>query len=166
MYDGKQRTLKPMRDDQIKSDVVLVVRKEKLHKSKPKSGLAKLQQEEHGARSVDAKTDSAVHVDDKPVVLVGDKPVEDKPLFDERKDIAACVPVSVDRGVQTDDDCADRGSVRVVPRVDGRSYVSTHVKRFVGAAVWKHKGRDGHVRQLCGPSFTSLQGRTAKAHVQ
>ena len=40
-----------MRDDQIKYDVVLVVRKEKLRKAKPKSGLAKLQHEEHDARS-------------------------------------------------------------------------------------------------------------------
>jgi hypothetical protein len=38
MHDGKQRTLKPMRDDQIKSDVVLVVCKEKLHKAKPQPG--------------------------------------------------------------------------------------------------------------------------------
>jgi hypothetical protein len=38
--DGKQRTLKPMHDDQIKSDVELVVHKEKLRKAKPKSGLA------------------------------------------------------------------------------------------------------------------------------
>jgi hypothetical protein len=42
VYDGNQRTLKPMRDDQIKSDVVLVVRKEKLHKAKPQPGLAKV----------------------------------------------------------------------------------------------------------------------------
>jgi hypothetical protein len=40
VHDGKQRTLKPMRDDQIKSDVVLVVRKEKLHTAKPQPGLA------------------------------------------------------------------------------------------------------------------------------
>jgi hypothetical protein len=43
VHDGKQRTLKPMRDDQIKSDVVLVVRKEKLHKAKPQPRLVKLQ---------------------------------------------------------------------------------------------------------------------------
>jgi hypothetical protein len=42
MHDGKQRTLKPMSDDQIKSDVVLVVHKEKLHKAKPQPGLAKV----------------------------------------------------------------------------------------------------------------------------
>jgi hypothetical protein len=42
MHDGKQQTLKPMHDDQIKSDVVLVVRKEKLHKAKPQLGLAKV----------------------------------------------------------------------------------------------------------------------------
>jgi hypothetical protein len=52
MHDGKQRTLKPMRDEQIKSDVMLVVRKEKLHKAKPQPGLAKVQHEEHDAKSV------------------------------------------------------------------------------------------------------------------
>jgi hypothetical protein len=52
MHDGKQRTLKPMRDDLIKSDVVLVVRKEKLHKAKPQPGLAKVQHEAHDAKSV------------------------------------------------------------------------------------------------------------------
>jgi hypothetical protein len=52
VHDGKQRTLKPMRDDQIKSNVVLVVRKEKLHKAKPQPGLAKVQLEEHDAKSV------------------------------------------------------------------------------------------------------------------
>jgi hypothetical protein len=50
MHDGKQRTLKPMRDDQIKSDVVLVVHKEKLHKAKPQPGLAKVQHEEHDVK--------------------------------------------------------------------------------------------------------------------
>jgi hypothetical protein len=35
LHDGKQHILKPMKDDQIKSDVVLVVHKEKLHKAKP-----------------------------------------------------------------------------------------------------------------------------------
>jgi hypothetical protein len=43
VHDGKQRTLKPMRDDQIKSDIVLVVRKEKLHKAKSQPRLAKVQ---------------------------------------------------------------------------------------------------------------------------
>jgi hypothetical protein len=52
VYDSKQRTLKPMRDDQIKSDVMLVVRKEKLHKANPQPGLAKVQLEEHDAKSV------------------------------------------------------------------------------------------------------------------
>jgi hypothetical protein len=42
VHDGKQRTLKPMRDDQIKSDVMLVVCKEKLHKAKPQPGLDKV----------------------------------------------------------------------------------------------------------------------------
>jgi hypothetical protein len=105
-------------------------------------------------------------VDDKPVVLVSDKPVEVKPLIDEGKDIAACVklPVCVDKGVQTEDSFADRVSVHAVPRVDDRSYVSTHVRRFVGAAVRMHKGKDGRVRQLCGPGI--LQGCTKKVHVQ
>jgi hypothetical protein len=35
---------------------------------------------------------------DKPVVLVSDKPVEIKPLVDEKKDIAACPIVCVDIG--------------------------------------------------------------------
>jgi hypothetical protein len=104
MHDGKQRTLKPMRDDQIKSDIVLVVRKEKLHKAKPKPGLAKVQPEEHDAKSVVRDIVSAKPVDDKPVVLVSDKPVEVKPLIDEGKDMLACVPcvplpVHVDMGV-------------------------------------------------------------------
>jgi hypothetical protein len=85
MHDGKQWTLKPMRDDQIKSDVMLVVRKEKLHKAKPQPGLAKVQDEEHDAKSVSGDIISATPVDDKPVVLVSDKPVEVKPLIDERE---------------------------------------------------------------------------------
>jgi hypothetical protein len=40
VHDGKQQTLKPMQDDQIKSNIELVVHKEKLRKAKPKSGLA------------------------------------------------------------------------------------------------------------------------------
>jgi hypothetical protein len=39
-------------------------------------------------------------VDDKSIVLVIDKPVEVKPLIDERKNIAACSIVCVDKGVQ------------------------------------------------------------------
>jgi hypothetical protein len=104
VHDGKQRTLKPMRDDQIKSDVVLVVRKENLHKAKPQPGLAKVQLEEHDAKSIGADIVSAKPVDDKPVVLVGDKPVEVKPHIDEGKDMLACIPcvplpVLVDMGV-------------------------------------------------------------------
>jgi hypothetical protein len=48
VHDSKQRTLKPMHDDQIKSDVELVVHKEKLRKTKPKSGLD-TQPKEHDA---------------------------------------------------------------------------------------------------------------------
>jgi hypothetical protein len=49
VHDGKQRTLKPMQDDQIKPDFELLVHKEKLHKAKPKSGLATPQPKEHDA---------------------------------------------------------------------------------------------------------------------
>jgi hypothetical protein len=113
MHDGKQQTLKPMRDDQIKCDVVLVVRKEKLHKAKPQPGLAKVQHEEHDAKSVGADIVSTKPIDDKPVVLVSDKPVKVKPHIDEGKDMSACVPcvsfpVRVDMGVQTDESGADR----------------------------------------------------------
>ena len=161
VHDGKQRTLRPMSDDQIKSDVVLVIQKERLRKAKPPR-LAKLQHEEHATQSVTLDITSAMHVDDKPDVLVSDKPVEVQPLADERKDVAACVtkPVCVDTGVQTDDICADHVPVHVVPRGDKRSFVSTPVRRVVGAAVRMHKGKDGHVRQLCGPGITHLlQGR-------
>jgi hypothetical protein len=51
VHDGKQRTLKPMQDDQIKFDVELVVHKLKLRKAKPKSRLATPQPEEHFAWS-------------------------------------------------------------------------------------------------------------------
>ena len=48
VHDGKHQTLQPMKDDQIKSNVELVVYKERFHKAKPPS-LAKLQHEEHDA---------------------------------------------------------------------------------------------------------------------
>jgi hypothetical protein len=85
-------------------------------------------------------------VDDKPIVLVSDKPVEVTPLLDERKTIAACSIVCVDKGVQTDAPCADRVLVQMPQRVEDRSFVRTPVRRFVGAAVSMHKGKDGHVR--------------------
>jgi hypothetical protein len=88
-----------MQDDQIKSDVDLVVHKEKLHKANPKSRLATPQPKEHDAWSFSIEIVSAMPVDDKPVVLVGDKPVEVKRLLDERKNIAACSIVCVDKGV-------------------------------------------------------------------
>jgi hypothetical protein len=171
MHDGKQRTLKPMRDDQIKSDVVLVVRKEKLHKAKPQPGLAMVQHEEHDANSVSGDIVSAKPVDDKPVVLVSDKPVEVQPHIDKGKDMSPCIPcvplpVRVDMGVQTDDGGADRVSVHTVPRVVSHSFVRTPQRRFVGAAVRVHTGKDGRVRQLCGPGITILQGHAKKVHVQ
>jgi hypothetical protein len=170
MHDGKQRTLKPLRDDQIKSDVVLVVRKEKSDKAKPQPGLAKVQHEEHDAKSVVSDIVSAKPVDDKLVVLVSDKPVEVKPHIDEGKDMLACVPcvpllVCVDMGVQTDDGGADCVPVHMVPPVVSHSFASTPQKCFVGAAVHVHEGKDGRVCQLCGPSITTLQGRAKQVHV-
>jgi hypothetical protein len=162
VHDGKQRALKPMTDNHIKSDVVLVVRKEKLHKAKPQPRLAKVQHEEHDVKSVSGAIVSAKPVYDKPVVLVSDKLVEVKPLFDEVKDMSACVPlpICVDMGVQTNDGGVDHVPVHMVPRVVSHSFVRTPRKRFVGAAVRVQKGKDGRVHQLCGPSSTTLQGRT------
>jgi hypothetical protein len=83
MHGGKQRTLKPMGDDHIKSDVELVVRKEKLHKPK-------VQLEVHDVPSIDVGDVSAKPVDDKPV-LVGDKPDEATLVVDV--DVTACATV-------------------------------------------------------------------------
>jgi hypothetical protein len=116
---------------------------------------------------VSIKIVSAMPIDDKPVVLVGDKPVEVKPLLDGRKNIASCSIVCVDKGVQTDAPCADRVLVQMPQRVEDRSFVRTPVRRFVGAAVHMYKGKDGHVRQLCGPGITHLlSGRAKQVHVQ
>jgi hypothetical protein len=99
---------------------------------------------------------SVVLVGDKPVVLVGDKPVEIKPLLDERNNIAACFVVCIDKGVQTDPPYADRVLVQMPKRVEDCSFVRTHVRCFVGAAVRMHKDKDGYVRQLCGSGITPL----------
>jgi hypothetical protein len=130
-----------------------------------------VQHEEHDAKSVGGDIVSAKPIDDKPVVLVSDKPVEVKPLIDEGKDMSACVPcvplpIRVDMGVQTDDGDADRVPVHMVPRVVSHSFVRTPQRRFVGAAVRVHTDNDGHVRQLCGLGITTLQGRAKKVHVQ
>jgi hypothetical protein len=69
-------------------------------------------------------------------------------------------------GVQTDDGDADRVPVHMVPRVGSHSFFRTPRRRFVGAAVRVHIGKDGHVRQLCGPGITTLQGCSKKVHVQ
>src|SRR3954471_21475229 len=113
-----------MGDDLIKSDVVLVVRKEKLHKATPQSSLAKLQPEELKNKIFSTKKNSAMPVDNKPVVLVSDKPVEVKPLIGEKKEIAACdtPSVCVDKGVQTDGGDV-RDSVHMATRFDDRSFV-------------------------------------------
>jgi hypothetical protein len=68
-------------------------------------------------------------------------------------------------GVQTDDGGVDRVPVHMVPRVVSHNLVRTPQKRFVGAAVRVHKGKDGHVHQLCGPCITTLQGRAKQVHV-
>ena len=85
--------------------------------------------------------------------------------------MSACVPcvplpVRVDMGVQTDDGGADRVPVHLVPRVVSHMFVRTPRRHFVGAAVRVHTGKDGRVRQLCGPGITTLQGRAQKVHVQ
>jgi hypothetical protein len=155
-----------MQDDQIKSDVELVVHKEKLRKAKPKSGLATPQPEEHGARSVSIEIVSAMPVDDKPFVLVSDKPVEVKPLLDERKNIVAGSIICVEKGVQTNAPCTDRVAVQIPHRVEDRSFVRTPVRCFIGAAVRMHKGKDGHVCQLCVPDITHLlSGHAKQVHV-
>ena len=85
---------------------------------------------------------------------------------EEKRDITACVPVCVDKGVQTDDDVgADVVPMDMFSRVVSHSYVSPPVRRCVGTAVRMHKGKDGCVRQLCGPGITILQGRAKKIHV-
>lgn len=62
---------------------------------------------------------------------------------------------------------SDHVPVHVVPRGEEYRFVSTPVRRFVGAAVRMHKGKDGHVRQLCGPGITHLlQGRAKQVHVR
>src|SRR3954465_11598226 len=105
--------------------------KEKLHKAKQQQSLAKLQPEELDAKSVSTETDSAMPVDDKPVVLVSDKPVEVKPLIGEKRKIAACdtPSVCVDKGVQTDDSGAVRDSVHMATRFDDHSFFRTPLRR-------------------------------------
>jgi hypothetical protein len=69
-------------------------------------------------------------------------------------------------GVQTDDGDVDHVPVHMVPRVVSHSFVRTPRRRFVGATVRVHTGKDGCVRQLCGPGITTLQGRAKQVHVQ
>jgi hypothetical protein len=106
-------------------------------------------------------------IDDKPIVLVGDKSVEVKPLSAERKDIAACFPVCVDKGVQTNAIWADHVSMHMATRVEDRCFVRTPMRHFIGAVMRMHKGNDGRVRQLCSPGIAPiLKGRRKKVHVQ
>lgn len=171
MHGGKQRTLKPMVDDHIKSDVELVVRKEKLHKPR-------VQHEVHDVPSVDVGDVSAMPVDDKPV-LVGDKLDETNPIVDEDVAAGATVLVCVDASIQTDDVCADGVSVHMAQmhvggvggeRVSGdsgqRHYRARSTAVQFSATPRMHRGNDGRVRQLCGPGITRLQGGTKKVYIQ
>jgi hypothetical protein len=167
MDDGKQQTLKPMQDDQIKSDVELVVHKEKLHKAKPKSGLAMLQLQKHDARSISVAIVSAMLVLISQLYLLVASRLKSSLFLMKGKIFAACSIVCVDKGVQTDAPCVDRVLVQMPQWVEDRSFVRTCVRHFVGAAVRMHKGKDGHVRQLCGLGITHLlSGRAKQVHVQ
>ncbi|KAK1660481.1 hypothetical protein QYE76_048640 [Lolium multiflorum] len=167
MHVGKQRTLKPMGDDHIKSDVELVVRKEKLHKPK-------VQLEVHDVPTIDVGDVSAMPVDDKPV-LVGDKPDEATLVVDVDVTACATVPVCVDASMQTDDDCADGVSVHVAQmrvggvggeRISGDSGQQHYRARSsavqFSATPRMHRGKDGRVRHLCGLGITHL----VQGHVQ
>jgi hypothetical protein len=108
-----------------------------------------MQHEEHDVRNIRIETVSDMHVDDKPVVLVGDKPVEVKHLVDERKYIAACSTVCVYKGIRSNDHCADHVShvlMHMATLVEDGNFVRTPVRHFVGAAVCMHIGKDGHAR--------------------
>lgn len=167
MHGGKQRTLKPMGDDYIKSDVELVVRKEKLHKPK-------VQHEVHDVPSIDVGDVSAMPVDDKPV-FVGDKPDEATLFVDVDVTACATVPVCVDASIQTDTVCADGVSVHMAQmrvggvggeRVSGdsgqRHYRARSTVVQFSATPRMHRGKDGRVRHLCGPGITHL----VQGHVQ
>jgi hypothetical protein len=69
-------------------------------------------------------------------------------------------------GVQTNDGGANHVPVYTVPRVVSHSFVRIPRRRFVGAAVHVHTGKDGRVHQLCGPGITALQGHAKQVHVQ
>ncbi|KAM0905294.1 hypothetical protein ACQ4PT_017474 [Festuca glaucescens] len=144
MHGGKQRTLKPMGDDHIKSDVELVVRKEKLHKPK-------VQHEVHDVPSIDVGDVSTMPVDDKPV-LVGDKPDEATLVVDVDVTACATVPVCVDASIQTDDVCADVVSVHMAQmRVGGvggscsaiQGSIKTSQEEGIGAEVQAHVEKKG-----------------------
>ena len=110
-----------------------------------------------------------MQVDDRPSIAhVGDQRVEVQPLSGEKKDVRAysTLPVCVDKGVHTYVVGDDRSSVHVEARVFDRKFVGTAVRRF-GAAMRMHKGKDGRVRQLCGPGIAPvLSGRAKKIHVK
>ncbi|KAK1696847.1 hypothetical protein QYE76_013544 [Lolium multiflorum] len=137
-----------MGDDHIKSDVELVVRKEKLHKPK-------VQHEVHDVPSIDVGDVSTMPIDDKPV-LVGDKPDEATLVVDV--DVASCaiVPVCVDASIQTDDVYADVVSAHMAQmrvggvggeRVSGdsgqRHYRARSTAFQFSATPRMHRGKDG-----------------------
>ncbi|KAK1605924.1 hypothetical protein QYE76_029597 [Lolium multiflorum] len=136
-----------MGDDHIKSDMELVVRNKNLHKPK-------VQHEVHDVPSIDVGDVSAMHVDDK-TVLVGDKSDEANPIVDD--DVAACaiVPVCVDASIQTDDFCVDSVSVHMArmrvggvggERVGGdsgqRHYHAKNTAVQFSATPRMHRGKD------------------------
>ena len=148
MHGGKQRTLKPMGDDHIKSDVELVVRKEKLHKPN-------VQHKVHDVPSIDVGDVSAKPVDDKQV-LVGDKPDEATLVVDV--DVAACatVPVCVDASMQTDDVCADDVPVHMAQmRVGGVGGEKVSEASADGVSA-RSQGRSNRTRRRVSPVQTGL----------
>ena len=134
--------------------MLLLVRKEKVHKAKPQQRIVEILEKEH---------------DDKLVVPIGDKSVDVKPHSGEMTKIAASptLPICVDQGIQIDDNGVARVSVHMEERLVDRRFVGPVVRRLVGAAMHMHKGKDGCVRQLCGLGIAPiLQGCTNKFHIQ
>ena len=74
--------------------------------------------------------------------------------------------VCVDKCVQTDDVRDVRVSMHVEARLLDRKCVRSAL-RNIGAAVPMHKGKDGHVRQLCGPGIAPVvRGRAPKVRLR
>lgn len=142
-HAGKKRTLKPMADDKIQSDVILVVRKEKVHKTTSRSRAISLQEGENDVGRITNNDILSI-----PVV---DKPVDGKPLNEEKKDDAVYATFStcIDKGIQTDDvhdEPTDRVSFQKKARV-------VDDRRNEAKIVRWNKGKDGRIRMVCGPDI-------------